>query len=523
MERRDALKLLTVMATAALSSPALPAHGQEQNAPVDLNRKPTAPAGEVLQVNSPERLLAAEPEIAINPEGEATVSFKTVVPTQGATIYVGIPNDEVRLEFPIYSASTPVAEDSPTTDHNAVVDVRVYVTRFAAKMALTGGTLAYRIEVLDPRKPAIQFIDRRLRFLVNNDRYAKGLTVIEGPNLAMVSDSTATVWWLTDAESDGSVEVEGKKFQSKAAGTRHVVTIDGLDAGKRHEYRIESRVNDDHFSTRMYAFRTAPKEPEFSFVFTCDGRTGGLGGGETALEGINGESARALSIQMLSHDPDFLIFTGDLISGYTSSVEDYRAQLRSWKRIYGPLWRWVPIYTGMGNHESLVDVYDLRSQFDKRGPEYYHYYSEMEYEYNNIKQGNRNPLLYKGVGADGLKTGHTEEAGYSLTASVKREDRRIILMLGGLPTMKTRAQESERLIEWAFREFNDYKLFAAGDKVEEADVWLGSDPKVPLTVANDLAVTLPRKSRKDMKVTVDYDRPIPAPVKKGQAMGTSWW
>jgi serine-type D-Ala-D-Ala carboxypeptidase (penicillin-binding protein 5/6) len=152
-------------------------------------------------------------------------------------------------------------------------------------------------------------------------------------------------------------------------------------------------------------------------------------------------------------------------------------------------------------------------------PEYYHYYSEMGYEYNNIKQGNRNPLLYKGVGADGLKTGHTEEAGYSLTAAVKRDDRRIILVLGGLPTMKARAQESERLIEWAFREFNDYKLFAAGDKVEDAEVWLGSDPKVPLTVGKDLVVTLPRKSRKDMKVTIDYDRPIPAPVKQGDTVG----
>src|SRR6516225_7266133 len=152
-------------------------------------------------------------------------------------------------------------------------------------------------------------------------------------------------------------------------------------------------------------------------------------------------------------------------------------------------------------------------------PEYYHYYSEMGYEYNNIKQGNRNPLLYKGVGADGLKTGHTEEAGYSLTASVKREDRRIILVLGGLPTMKARAQESERLIEWAFREFNDYRLFAAGDKVDDGEVWLGSEPKVPLTVGKDFVVTLPRKARKDMKVTVEYDRPIPAPVQKGETVG----
>jgi D-alanyl-D-alanine carboxypeptidase (penicillin-binding protein 5/6) len=152
-------------------------------------------------------------------------------------------------------------------------------------------------------------------------------------------------------------------------------------------------------------------------------------------------------------------------------------------------------------------------------PEYYHYYSQMEFDFNNIKQGNRNPLLYKGGGADGLKTGHTEEAGYSLTASVKRENRRIVLVLGGLPTMKARAQESERLIELAFREFNDYKLFAVGDKVEDAEVWLGAEPKVPLTVGRDLVVTLPRRVRKDMKVTVEYDRPIPAPIAKGQTLG----
>ena len=165
------------------------------------------------------------------------------------------------------------------------------------------------------------------------------------------------------------------------------------------------------------------------------------------------------------------------------------------------------------------DLATLSIRTIKDFPEYYHYYGQMDYEFNNIRQGNRNPLLYKGVGADGLKTGHTEEAGYSLTASVKREDRRIIVVLGGLPTMKARAQESERLIDWAFREFNDYKLFVTGNKVEDVEVWLGSDPKVPLTVTKDLVVTLPRKSRKDMKVTVDFDRPIPAPVRQGQALG----
>ena len=165
------------------------------------------------------------------------------------------------------------------------------------------------------------------------------------------------------------------------------------------------------------------------------------------------------------------------------------------------------------------DLATLAIRTMKDFPEYYHYYSEMDYEYNNIKQGNRNPLLYKNVGADGLKTGHTEEAGYSLTASVARNDRRIILVLNGLPTMKARAQESERLIDWAFREFNDYRLFAPGDKVEDGEVWLGAEAKVPLTVGKDFVVTLPRKSRKDMKVAIDYDRPIPAPVKQGDTVG----
>jgi serine-type D-Ala-D-Ala carboxypeptidase (penicillin-binding protein 5/6) len=152
-------------------------------------------------------------------------------------------------------------------------------------------------------------------------------------------------------------------------------------------------------------------------------------------------------------------------------------------------------------------------------PQYYHYYSEKDYDFNNINQGNRNPLLYRDIGADGLKTGHTEEAGYSLLASVHRDKRRVIMVLGGLPSMKARAQESERLAEWAFREFNDYQLFTAGEKVDDAEVWLGTDAKVPMTVDRDLVVTLPRKSRKDMKVTVVYDKPVAAPIVKGQEIG----
>jgi D-alanyl-D-alanine carboxypeptidase (penicillin-binding protein 5/6) len=165
------------------------------------------------------------------------------------------------------------------------------------------------------------------------------------------------------------------------------------------------------------------------------------------------------------------------------------------------------------------DLATLALRTIKDFPEYYKLYSQLEFTFNNIHQGNRNPLLYKNMGADGLKTGHTEEAGYSLTASLVRGGRRIIMVLGGLPTMKSRAEESQRLADWAFREFNDYRLFAAGDKVDDAPVWLGSAGRVPLTVAKDLVVTFSRKARKDMKVAVEYDSPVPAPVKRGAAVG----
>jgi len=149
-------------------------------------------------------------------------------------------------------------------------------------------------------------------------------------------------------------------------------------------------------------------------------------------------------------------------------------------------------------------------------PEYYHYYAETEFTYGGIRQMNRNPLLYKSLGADGLKTGHTEEAGYGLTASVVQGDRRIIMVLNGLDSQKARREESGRLIGWAMREYGNYTLFKPGETVEEAPVWLGEAANVPLVIPEGVTVTLSRKARRDMRVMVVYDAPIPAPLRAGQ-------
>jgi D-alanyl-D-alanine carboxypeptidase (penicillin-binding protein 5/6) len=152
-------------------------------------------------------------------------------------------------------------------------------------------------------------------------------------------------------------------------------------------------------------------------------------------------------------------------------------------------------------------------------PEQYRLYSERSFRWNDITQENRNPLLGRVAGADGLKTGHTEEAGYGLTGSVRRGDRRLILVVNGLPSMRARAEETERLLEWGFREFDNVVLFRAADTVEEASVYLGERPTVPLVGGRDLVLTLPRGWRQRLAVRVRYDAPLPAPVLRGQEVG----
>ncbi|USG59559.1 D-alanyl-D-alanine carboxypeptidase [Sneathiella marina] len=148
-------------------------------------------------------------------------------------------------------------------------------------------------------------------------------------------------------------------------------------------------------------------------------------------------------------------------------------------------------------------------------PEYYGIFSEIDFTFSDIKQGNRNPLLYKSTGADGLKTGHTEESGYGLVGSAKRDDRRLIVVLNGLTSAKERSREGERLLEWGFREFGNYSLFKPGDIVDNARVWLGETDTVPLTVEEGVTITLSRQERKSMVVKVAYNEPIPAPILKG--------
>ncbi|UTW53936.1 D-alanyl-D-alanine carboxypeptidase family protein [Kordiimonas sp. SCSIO 12610] len=155
-------------------------------------------------------------------------------------------------------------------------------------------------------------------------------------------------------------------------------------------------------------------------------------------------------------------------------------------------------------------------------PDLYPMFAETEFLYKDFRSNrfNRNPLLGRFAGADGLKTGHTEESGYGLAASAERDGRRLVLVVGGLTSVNERMRESQRLMQFGFRNFSHYPLFGAGDTVDTAEVWLGDQPSLKMVLAEDMALTMSRRQRAEMKVSVKYTNPIAAPIKKDQQVGT---
>jgi serine-type D-Ala-D-Ala carboxypeptidase (penicillin-binding protein 5/6) len=171
------------------------------------------------------------------------------------------------------------------------------------------------------------------------------------------------------------------------------------------------------------------------------------------------------------------------------------------------------------HYMSPRDLVMLSENFIRNFPDLYKLASEREFTFNGIKQGNRNPLLYKDIGADGIKTGHTDEAGYGLVGSAVRNGRRIIIVIAGLPSMRARDQESERLMDWAFRSFEDVTVAKTGATVDRAPVWLGEQAEVPVSTSRDAVMTVPRGAGGHVKVTAVYDGPVRAPVSVGEKVG----
>lgn len=175
-----------------------------------------------------------------------------------------------------------------------------------------------------------------------------------------------------------------------------------------------------------------------------------------------------------------------------------------------------------GHRMSMEDLGILADRLIADYPTYYPLFAETEFAFDGrvpSNSQNRNPILSLGIGADGLKTGHTQEAGYGLVGSAKQGDRRVIFVITGLNSAAERAEESERLVNWAFRQFAQQEVVQAGTRIAQADVWMGQAPVVGLTVAEDLSLLVPVLNQGTVDAQVVYTGPIEAPIAAGDQLG----
>jgi D-alanyl-D-alanine carboxypeptidase (penicillin-binding protein 5/6) len=317
------------------------------------------------------------------------------------------------------------------------------------------------------------------------------------PGLASAFESTARQAILVDVTGHRVLYEKNADQHMPTSSMSKMMTIymvfDALKAGK-----IKL---DDTLTVSEKAWRTTYKQDESSI------------GGQVKVEDL----IRGVIIQS-GNDATVV-----LAEGLAGSEAEFVTEMNDKAKQIGMASSHFVNSNGMPDPEhysTARDLATLAEHLNADFPEYYHYFGELEYTYNNIKQGNRNPLLYRaGLGVDGLKTGHTDAGGYGLTASAQRNGRRLIAVVNGLPNMQARADDPAALIDYGFNEFKAYTLFKPGDTVEQAATWQGVVPTVPLVVDQSAAVTLSFAERKALKVIVRMPETVKAPIAAGQTVG----
>lgn len=318
---------------------------------------------------------------------------------------------------------------------------------------------------------------------------------------AMAFESTARQAILVDMTSHRVLYEKNADQHMPTSSMSKMMTIymvfDALKAGK-----IKL---DDTLTVSEKAWRTTYKENESTMFLPI----GGVVKVEDLIRGVIIQSGNDATVV--------------LAEGLAGSEAEFVTEMNDKARQLGMTNSHFANSNGMpdpDHYSTARDLATLAEHIIEDFPEYYHFFGELEYTYNGIKQGNRNPLLYRaGLGVDGLKTGHTDAGGYGLCASAQRNGRRLIAVVNGLPNMQARADDPAALIDYGFNEFKAYTLFKPGDVVDHATTWQGVSPTVALAVDQPVAVTLSFAERKGLKAVVDIPETTPAPIQAGQVIG----
>jgi D-alanyl-D-alanine carboxypeptidase (penicillin-binding protein 5/6) len=192
-----------------------------------------------------------------------------------------------------------------------------------------------------------------------------------------------------------------------------------------------------------------------------------------------------------------------LAEGISGSEEEFTKLMNNKAKEIGLKDSYFVNATGWPNEAHVMSAKDLAILSKKimdDFPEYYYLFSIKEFTFNNIKQGNRNALLYRDIGVDGLKTGHTDLASYGMTASAKKGNRRLILVINGLESNIKRSNEAEKILNYGFLNFDNVTLIKKGQAIANVKVWLGVDKILPVIASEDIIVTIPKDRIKDIKL-----------------------
>ncbi len=327
-------------------------------------------------------------------------------------------------------------------------------------------------------------------FTFTSQAFAETEFIPSAPQIA------ATAYIVMDADTGKVILEQSSKDQFAPASLTKMMTA----------YIVEYELNKGNISkTDQVLVSEKAWRTEGSRMFIKEGTQVGL---EDLLKGIIIQSGNDASVAVAEH-----------IAGSESAFADLMNQHAD---LLGMKSSHFANATGLpadGHVSTAEDLALLARGIIDEFPEQYGVYSEKYFTYNGIRQPNRNKLLWRDHTVDGLKTGHTEEAGYCLVASAKREGMRLISVVLGTKSEEARAQETQKLLAYAFRYYRTHKLYGANEALSTAQVWGGQTDQVKLGLKHALAVTIPRGQAEELQATMDVDQAINAPVVKGQEYG----
>ena len=366
-----------IRASAGGHSPEIQANPASQVMPAPTSRADLKPA------ESDDRMLKAPPSITISPSGTAEVAFDTAVPTPAGRLYAGVLNRSTAIDTPFFPVAVRETNKEPTAAHRVALDLRRLDSWLppVGKDGIREADAYIRIELYDSRTGSARYFETLVHYASVKSQYEKRTTVLLGPVVDQVKPTSALVSWNTDAPADGVVELWSGdaarklgEFRTSGPSDHPVVKVEGLRPGGRYQYRLLVSdpaggrvVNTGHF----YAFKAAPAAGgSFKFMYLSDGRPSS-GGGFINFNGVNAAVEPRLMADGFRRGSDFALYAGDLTAGYTSSVENFRMMLDTWKHLNDPIAHEMPIYEGFGNHESLhsfyVDAQGNRYSTDRLG------------------------------------------------------------------------------------------------------------------------------------------------------------